>query len=243
VSPLDTDAAAALGASLSVDPPTGLLVSTLAFAAGYTADEVKRSLDRCRIDYVYEPSWERLLARVGRMLARGKQVAWCQGRADIGRVSLGSRSILTDPSNRYARDNVNGYLLRRPLDAPLTVAMTEEVANEAVTDVVAGMAERFVTIASSWRARAAGVIDERGQNAVHVVTRSSAPELSDLLTHCRREHDMIGLVNVSLRCANGALAVSPVDAITAFFAAPIDALVVDRFLVMKDYWLLRSDSP
>ena len=41
------------------------------------------------------------------MLSRGKVVAWFQGPMDFGPRSLGGRSILGDPSNRYARENIN----------------------------------------------------------------------------------------------------------------------------------------
>ena len=90
----------------------------------YTPEEIKRALDRCRIDYIYESSWDRLLARTSRMLARGKQVGWFHGPSEVGDTSFGNRSVLCDPSNRYTRDNLNTFLLGRPLDATLCLAMT-----------------------------------------------------------------------------------------------------------------------
>ena len=85
------------------------------------------------------------------------------------------------------------------------------------------------------------MLDEAGGSAIHAVARAAATQFWDLLTTCRREHDMVGLVNVALRRADGALAVTPADAITAFFSSPVDALVIGHFLTMKDYWLMRSD--
>jgi len=37
-------------------------------------------------------------------------------------------------------------------------------------------------------------------------------------------------------------ACTPRDAIRTTFSSAVDALVIGRFLVMKDYWLLRSDG-
>jgi hypothetical protein len=232
----------AIGAALSVAAEPGFRLSTLTLGASYTREDVKRTLDRCRIDYVYEASWERLLARIARLLAAGKQVAWFQGPADVGPISSGSRSVLTDPSSRYARDNLNGFLLRRRLDSPLLLTLTEEAARGTLVGTVpAGLGPHWSTISETWRARAGGVLAPHGQNAVSIVRRAVAPEFWDLLTACRRDHDTIGLVNVPLSRADGTLATTPAQAVSAFFSSPIDALVIDRFLTMKDYWLMRSD--
>ena len=54
-----------------------------------------------------EPDWSRLLARISRMLSHGTVVAWFQGPMGFGPRSVGTRGILCDPSNRYARENIN----------------------------------------------------------------------------------------------------------------------------------------
>jgi carbamoyltransferase len=36
--------------------------------------------------------------------------------------------------------------------------------------------------------------------------------------------------------------VDPRTAVQAFFSSAIDALVIGRFLLMKDYWLMRSGA-
>ena len=113
--------------------------------------------------------------------------------------------MLTDPSSRYARDNLNGVLLGRRLDSPLLLTLTEEAARGTLVGTVpAGLAPQWSMISESWRGTG-------------------------------------GLVNVPLSLPDGSLAVTPAQAVSAFFSSPIDALVIDRFLTMKDYWLMRSD--
>ena len=46
--------------------------------------------------------------------------------------------------------------------------------------------------------------------------------------------------HVDLRGIDEPTACSPRDAIRTTFSSPVDALVIERFLLMKDYWLLRS---
>ena len=95
-----------VGRALAAAGATGLNgASPLAIGPSYSEEEIKRTLDNCRLDYVYEPDWPRLLARASRMLAQGKIVGWFQGPMAFGPRALGSRSILADPANRYARQN------------------------------------------------------------------------------------------------------------------------------------------
>ena len=55
-----------------------------------------------------------------------------------------------------------------------------------------------------------------------------------------RRTDVPGLVHCPLLTPSGALAVTPRSAMQTVFSSAIDALVIGRFLLMKDYWLLRS---
>jgi predicted NodU family carbamoyl transferase len=41
---------------------------------------------------------------------------------------------------------------------------------------------------------------------------------------------------------NEPTACTPRDAVRTVFSSAIDALVIGRFLLMKDYWLLRSTA-
>src|SRR5689334_724650 len=86
-------------------------VGMLTPASGYSEQEVKATLDSCRLTYVYEPDWARLHQRVSQILSGGMLVAWFQGSA--GRATLG------DPSNRWARENVNRFLRQVPIDTPI----------------------------------------------------------------------------------------------------------------------------
>ena len=72
------------------------------------------------------------MKRTSRMLARGCVVAWFQGPMGFGPRAFGTRSILCDPSNRYARENVNRFLRHAPLDEPLPVSMTDAAMAECL---------------------------------------------------------------------------------------------------------------
>jgi carbamoyltransferase len=214
---------------------------TLALGPAYTETDLKNTLENCRLDYVYEPDWSRLLTRVTGMLARGRVVAWYQGATDFGPRSSGGRSILCDPSNRYTRDNVNGYLLKRALDHPLPLALTPEAAAECLEPACAApFTLQEARVRNNFADKLKGVLDASRVCPIHIVQRSHAPELVDLLEAYRLRTQVPGLVHLTLASGGGPLAGTPRAAVRTMFSSAIDVLVMGRFLVMKDYWLLRS---
>ena len=206
----------------------------------FTEEDIKRTLDNCRLDYVYEPDWSRLLGRVSRMLAQGKLVGWFQGAMAFGPRSVGTRSILADPSNRYARQNVNEYLRYSPADEPLPLAFAASMRVRCLGGEGAESGVRDVTVNTEWHQALAGALDTRQAARVHGNASILEPQLSALLEHHAAATSTPALIEVNLAGPGEPLACTPRDAVRTVYSSAIDALVIGRFLLMKDYWLLRS---
>jgi carbamoyltransferase len=243
VAPVPGTFGLALGAALaaSSDRPASL-PSGLAIGPAFSEPEVKEVLDGCRLDYVYEPDWPRIHSRISKMLSRGKLVAWFQGAMDFGPRSLGGRSILCDPSSRYARENVNRYLRHCPDDpAPALVMLAPRTA-ECLTDRVnSPFAPVLATVRDEWRLRLQAAVDPVGVCRVQTLEPGSSP-LAELLSVHDSTSGIPALLQVDLRGIGEPTACTPRDAIRTTFSSPVDALVMERFLLMKDFWLLRSTA-
>lgn len=229
----------ALGAAAGAQP--GSVDGSLALGPAFSEEEIKRTLDNCRLDYVYEPDWSRLLSRVSRMLAQGKVVAWFQGAMAFGPRAMGTRSILCDPSNRYARQNLNEYLRHVPIDEPLPVAMAPSQADRCLFSATPA-AQRVVDVAvrPECRQSLAAALDWRQAIRLHGVSEKHAPRLIDLLELHAANTGTPGLIEANLAGPGEPVACTPRDAVRTVYSSAIDALVIGRFLLMKDYWLLRA---
>jgi carbamoyltransferase len=207
----------------------------------FSDEDIKRTLDNCRLDYVYEPDWPRLISRASRMLATGKVVAWFQGPMAFGPRPLGSRSVLSDPSNRYARQNVNEYLRHAPLDEPLPVALAPSARTTcgAVATVRHGVID--VPVPDTWRQKLSGAADWRNFFRTNDLWVKNHP-FEALLEHHFSTTGTPGLIETGLANPGEPLACTPRDAIRTMFSSATDALVIGRFLLMKDYWLLRHQD-
>jgi carbamoyltransferase len=240
VSPVPERVGLALGAALSCAPAKPSMQG-LDLGPVFSDEQIKGTLDNCRIDYVYEPDWPRLLSRISALLSRGKVVAWFHGAAEFGPRPQGCRSVLGDPSNRYVRHNINEYLFRRAFDATLALVVREEDAALCFPDPIQSPFTLLRTpVKPELGERLQSVLDGRRSATIQTINRQRAPELHDLLGLHAQSTGVPGLVHSPLLTPGGGLALTPRSAVQAVFASAIDALVIGRFLVMKDYWLLRS---
>ena len=240
----------ALGAALSpetrssrVSPESSARLPGLILGPSFTDYDIKRTLDNCRLDYVYEPDWGRLLGRVSNMLSQGKIIGWFQGAMAFGPRALGSRSVLCDPSARYARQNVNEYLRHLPLDEPLPLVFAPSAVDACLENATL-LPPRVVDcpVNAVCRDRLSSALDWRNHVRVQPLDRLEAPVLCDLLERHVERTRVPALIEINLGGSGEPLACTPRDAVRTVYSSAIDALVMGRFLLMKDYWLLRSES-
>ena len=83
-------------------------------------------------------------------------------------------------------------------------------------------------------------LDDGSSCTVHTPAAATAPELTGLLEAHRSECGVPGLLNVPMEIFPGYLAETPTDAVRIAFSSAVDLLAIGRFLISKDYWLLRG---
>jgi carbamoyltransferase len=158
----------------------------------------------------------------------------------FGPRALGTRSILADPSNRYARQNLNEYLRELPIDEPLPVAFAPGLESTCLERPALAGRVMDVPVRPDWRKALSAALDWRHAVRVHGATEQHAPKLSELLAIHYDSTGTPALIEANLAGPGEPIACSPRDAVRTVYSSAIDALVIGRFLLMKDYWLLRA---
>jgi carbamoyltransferase len=205
--------------------------------------EIKAVLDNCRLEYVYEPDWQRLVVRTCGLLASAKTVAWFQNARAGGLPAVhAERVVLSDPTARFVRDNVNGFLLRRPLDSPLPIMLSLAHAASALTDPPPAFDCQPSTPQEDQRDVFGAALNADGRCPVRVIDPASAVAIGDLCEAWKAKTGRPALVAIDFTVDGDRRVVHPRTAVQAFFSSAIDALVIGRFLLMKDYWLMRSGA-
>ncbi|MEQ1573331.1 MAG: carbamoyltransferase C-terminal domain-containing protein [Vicinamibacterales bacterium] len=239
LAPVPEAAGRAVGAACSSESNGSL--KSLALGLDFSEPEIKIALENCRLDYLYEPDWSRLLGRISRMLAHGSVVAWFQGASGFGPRTVGTRAILADPSNRYARENINRFLRHGAIDDPLQLSMTRSAMHECL-DSASGtpFLGMDAAVKAPWRDKLRAALDHHHVAQVQMVTSEQSPLFFNLLELHRERTGVPGLISTTLGGVDEPAACTPRDAIRAMYSSAIDAFVIGRFLLMKDHWLLRS---
>jgi len=160
----------------------------------------------------------------------------------FGPRAMGTRSILADPSNKYARQNLNEYLRQVPLDEPMPVAIAPSMLDRCLTGGAASSRVVDAEVRPEWRQSLAAALDWRHAVRLHGVSPAHAPRLADLLELHNASTGTPGLIEANLAGPGEPVACTPRDAVRTVFSSAIDALVIGRFLLMKDYWLLRTQD-
>ena len=203
----------------------------------YSEQDVKATLDNCRLTYVYEPDRRRLHGRVSQILGAGMLVAWFQGSAGTAPGVVPGRTVICDPSNRWARENMNRFFKQVPIDTPLTLVAAVGTAPWHDAQLHCSAPQRIV-VDAAWRTHVVGAIDRDGCVGAQGIAESDESQLLDVIRDHQARTGVPALIAVPFCAPSEPVVRSPRDAIRAMFSSSVDVMVIERFVIAKDQWIL-----
>ena len=223
----------ATGAALSVNRRPGTPAQEVSPFLGpeYDLEQIKRTLDNCKLSYEWLSEHE-VLERVVDALVKGHLVGWFQGRMEWGHRALGNRSIVASPLSPFVLDNLNTYLKHRHLYRAYGLSVPEE----DVDRFFAGPARsRWMEYDYQIRDEQAFVNVLPGQTrTLRVQTIPAASrQFHDLHRAFEATTGIPALINTSLNGFSEPIVCSPRDAVRVFFGTGLDLLVLGRFVIRK----------
>jgi carbamoyltransferase len=227
---------------------------------------IRAFLDGKGVSYESLDSDEALFERVAELLARGMVVGWVQGRMEFGPRALGARSILADPRNPSMREHINRDIKRRESFRPFAASVLRDRASEYF-DMARGDESPYMLLVSEVardkRIEPEGSERPTGLAKLHAV-RSQIPAVTHVDHSCRvqtvdaeRNPRYAGLLevfyaktgcplllNTSLNIRQEPIACTFEDAWDCFVSSELEALVLERFVVVKEHGAIPlGDSP
>jgi carbamoyltransferase len=119
--------------------------------------------------------------------------------------------------------------------------MTVDTARECLDPAVCspfGLASAVVK--PEFRSRLQAAVTDAGRCRAQTVREEIPSRLADLLRLHRQRTGVPALLQVDLSGPDEPVACTPRDALRTTYSTPVDALFIERFVLMKDYWLLRN---
>ncbi len=221
----------------------------------FDAEQIKACLDAEGAEYRYCENDEELCDCVADLLAAGKVVGWFQGRMEFGPRALGARSILGDPRSARMQSLMNRKIKFRESFRPFAPSVLAEHASQYF-ELAPGVESPYMLLvapvaaaqrlATNGEARLAGLDKLKVRRstipAVTHVDGSARVQTVDAVRHGRfrslleRFYEKTrcpALINTSFNVRGEPIVGTPAEALRCFRSTHIDALVLERFVLVK----------
>ncbi|MFI9450268.1 carbamoyltransferase [Amycolatopsis sp. NPDC052450] len=246
VQPASSDDGTSLGAALHVSRQQGFgyIAKTAEFdpytGPGYTADEVRRELERVAgtgaIEWKYVGLTDEYFDAAAADLAADRIIAWFHGRMEFGPRALGNRSILGLPSGHRIKERINGLVKFREPFRPFAPAVLD--TDCAALFETKGLGPTGYMLCTAGvrpenRDSVAGIVHADGSARVQVVKRDFNEKFHRLLSEVKRHTGFGCVVNTSFNVKGQPLIMAPGTAVDTFVATSLDRLYIEGFVACK----------
>jgi carbamoyltransferase len=264
VQPAAGDAGGALGSALFIwhqllgnprETSTTDLQQGTFLGPAFSEDHIQRMLDGFGCNYRHFGSEDALCAAAAELVASNKVVGWFQGRMEFGPRALGGRSILGDARNPEMQSMINLKIKFRESFRPFAPIVLRDRASEYFEWSPDNESPYMLLVApvASRQCMDAKELALRGLDKLKAV-RSTIPAVThvdysariqtvDPQRHKRLYHLLQAfnaktgcpvMINTSFNIRGEPIVCSPEEAYRCFLATQMDALVMERFILLKD---------
>jgi carbamoyltransferase len=248
VQPAAGDAGTALGAALWVDAaqrggPRQFVMEHAYWGPAYADAEIESLLRWAKLPY---RRLDDIAGETADLLVQDRIVGWFQGRMEWGPRALGARSILASPLSGAMQQRLNELKDREDF-RPVAPAVPQDDLADWFTPAEASRGSApFMLFLYDVRPEQAGripaVCHADRTARVQTVERATNPPYYDVLKAFGARTGVPVLVNTSFNVRGEPIVCTPRDALDAFTATPLDALVIGPFLLEKSTWRRSSRS-
>ncbi len=236
IQPAMTDAGLSLGALLesvkyNFDPAP---FTHVYFGPSYSPDAIKSILEKTGLTF---STPENPPLEVARLLADGKVVARFDGRMEFGPRALGNRSILYRADDPSVNDWLNKKLNRTEF-MPFAPVTLEQFAPDYYENISgAERAAKFMTMTfactEKMKRESPAVVHVDGTARPQLISAEDNPGYAAVLEEYYQLTGIPTLVNTSFNMHEEPIVMTPWDAVRAFSASALDALLIGPYLVVQ----------
>lgn len=232
VQPAAHDAGLSTGAGFLKYPEAGRKFSSVYTGPEFSREEIKKTLERNKIEYSKPENLERYIAE---RMSEGKLVGWFQGRTEFGPRALGNRSILADPRTEESRKRINEHVKGRENWRPFAPTILEDHREDLLisSQEAPYMAQTF-DVKREWIDRLEAVIHPEDQTSrPQTVSKEENPRYQELISEFENITGVPAVLNTSFNRSGEPIVNTPEEALRAFYSMGLDLLVLEDLIVKK----------
>ena len=199
----------------------------------FSPNEVRQALDQAGLSYEEFDTHQELCQRVSRLLEQQRVVGWFQGRMEFGPRALGNRSLLAAADRKEMQTTLNECVKRREHFRPFAPVVLESSAPKFFEIPEGTRCPYMLVVVPVRSSQFPAVTHVDGSARLQTVDEDTNPKLAELLKAYHNRTGQAVLVNTSFNVRGEPIVCTPHDAIRCFQTTGIDALAIERFLVIK----------
>jgi len=196
----------------------------------FSGDQIKKFLDDTGAVYT-ELEEDELLDRVVDLLEQEKVVGWMQGRMEFGPRALGSRSILGDARSEKMQSQLNLKIKFRESFRPFAPVVLDDRADDYFES--GGNSPYMLLTAQVKKPVIPAVTHVDNSARLQTVDAERHGRFHRLMKRFETKTGCPVLINTSFNVRGEPIVCTPEDAWRCFMATNMDALVLERCLLMK----------
>lgn len=204
----------------------------LYYGPSYSDDEIEEVLKRTKLEY---KKCDSIAKEVAQLISENAIVGWFQGRMEVGARALGGRSILANPLNPDARDQVNKHVKNRESWRPFCPSLQFESFKEYFDTNIDSSNYMIIAcdIDNRYMEKLPSCIHVDGTVRPQTVTKEANAVYWEMLDEFKKITGHPIVVNTSFNVQGEPIVMKPEDAIRCFYGSGMDALAIGSFLIKK----------
>lgn len=184
-----------------------------------------------------ETDIENLPDRVAGLLEAKKVVGVCRGRMEYGPRALGNRSILYSPADPSVNDWLNKQLKRTEFMPFAPVTLMEEADKCYINARKSAYTTGFMTLCYActefMKTTQSAAVHTDGSARPQYISRRQNPFYYDVVARFRDRTGLPSLINTSFNMHEEPIVCNATEALRAFVAGNLDALVLENKLLLR----------
>ncbi len=212
----------------------------------YSDEEIKNFLKENSIKFSEFKNEKEIAKAVSKLIFKDNVIGWFQGGMEWGPRALGSRSILSNPTNPKMQEILNLKVKHREKFRPFAPVVCEDDALKYFDcDTPIPRPTDFMLmvypIKKEWHKKIPSVTHVDGSGRLQSIRRNDNPLYYDLIKEFGKLSKIPILINTSFNIRGEPIVCTPKDAYRCMMGTGIDYLVAGRFLIKrednpKDMW-------
>jgi len=212
----------------------------------YSDDEIRKFLKNNSIKFSEFKDEKELTKKVSKLIFEDNVIGLFQGGMEWGPRALGSRSILSNPTNPKMQEILNLKVKHREKFRPFAPVVCEDDALKYFScDVPIPRPTDFMLmvypVKKEWHKKIPSVTHVDGSGRLQTIRRNDNPLYYDLIKEFGKLSKIPILINTSFNIRGEPIVCSPNDAYRCMMGTGIDYLIAGKFLIKrannpKDMW-------